>query len=261
MAYAEPNFIRTSFATPNDPRFTSLWALQQASDLDIDAPEAWDRDNREPQPDRRRRRLGRRSQPPWTSRRTCGRTRARRRTGSTTTRNGFTDDVRGWDFVNNDNLPMDDNGHGSHVAGIIGARGNNAARDHRRQLAGQADGAEGAERERRRDDRAVEHGLRLCLREGRAHRQPELRRLRPLGDGAERDRGLPEHPLRRGRGERRAGRDRRQRRPRRRRRLSVRDHRWPTSSASRRSRSRTPSARSRTSAPRRSTSPRPGRRS
>src|SRR6185369_5814767 len=39
--------------------------------------------------------------------------------------NGFIDDTRGWDFVNNDNNPMDDNGHGTHVAGTIAARGNN----------------------------------------------------------------------------------------------------------------------------------------
>lgn len=41
--------------------------------------------------------------------------------------NGFVDDLIGWDFVNNDNNPMDDHlfGHGTHVAGIIGAKGNN----------------------------------------------------------------------------------------------------------------------------------------
>ncbi len=40
--------------------------------------------------------------------------------------NGFVDDIYGYDFVNGI-APLDDNGHGTHVAGIIGAMGNNAA--------------------------------------------------------------------------------------------------------------------------------------
>lgn len=53
--------------------------------------------------------------------------------------NGFVDDIRGWDFVNvsnsyvclgedgadEDNDPMDFNGHGTHCSGIAAARGNN----------------------------------------------------------------------------------------------------------------------------------------
>ena len=39
--------------------------------------------------------------------------------------NGFIDDVNGWDFYDNDNTPNDGNGHGTHVAGTIGAVGNN----------------------------------------------------------------------------------------------------------------------------------------
>lgn len=38
---------------------------------------------------------------------------------------GVVDDVRGADFVENDGDPTDDAGHGSHVAGIIAAAGNN----------------------------------------------------------------------------------------------------------------------------------------
>ena len=40
-------------------------------------------------------------------------------------RNGWVDDVRGIDLANDDADPFDDSGHGTHVAGIIGAEGNN----------------------------------------------------------------------------------------------------------------------------------------
>ena len=51
--------------------------------------------------------------------------------------NGYIDDVRGWDFIgptnnlanllpDNDPMPSDASGHGTHVAGTIGAVGNNA---------------------------------------------------------------------------------------------------------------------------------------
>ncbi|NLO49761.1 MAG: S8 family serine peptidase [Bacteroidales bacterium] len=39
--------------------------------------------------------------------------------------NGYIDDVQGWDMANDDNLPKDDFGHGTNVAGIVGANGNN----------------------------------------------------------------------------------------------------------------------------------------
>ena len=38
--------------------------------------------------------------------------------------NGYIDDYYGWNFVGDNNDPMDDNGHGTHVAGIIAAENN-----------------------------------------------------------------------------------------------------------------------------------------
>lgn len=40
-------------------------------------------------------------------------------------RNGYVDDIYGYDFANNDSNPMDDDGHGTHTAGTVGARGGN----------------------------------------------------------------------------------------------------------------------------------------
>ena len=40
--------------------------------------------------------------------------------------NGYVDDIYGWDFINNDGEPDDDNSHGTHVAGISAAETDNA---------------------------------------------------------------------------------------------------------------------------------------
>ena len=47
--------------------------------------------------------------------------------GSDTDGNTYSDDLIGWDFVNNDNNPLDDNNHGTHVSGTIGGVGGNGA--------------------------------------------------------------------------------------------------------------------------------------
>lgn len=39
--------------------------------------------------------------------------------------NGFVDDVHGWNFVSNSNDLKDNHGHGTHIAGIVGAEGGN----------------------------------------------------------------------------------------------------------------------------------------
>jgi thermitase len=40
-------------------------------------------------------------------------------------KNGFVDDIHGWNFVTNSNKLDDNHGHGTHIAGIIGAEGHN----------------------------------------------------------------------------------------------------------------------------------------
>jgi subtilisin family serine protease len=126
VRYAEPDYLRRlAAAYPNDPSWSSLWGLHQASDCDIDAPEAWDVT------------VG-----------SADLVAAVLDTGMQYTHadlasnawvnpgeipgngldddgNGFTNDVYGWDFANDDSDPADDHSHGSHCAGTIGAVGSN----------------------------------------------------------------------------------------------------------------------------------------
>jgi len=124
---AEPDFVRQGLLIPNDPKYLdgTLWGLNQANDVDIDAPEAWDIRSA-----------------------ATGITVAVIDTGIRYTHqdlaanawvnpgetagdridndgNGYVDDVRGIDAYNRDGDPMDDEGHGTHCAGTIGATGNN----------------------------------------------------------------------------------------------------------------------------------------
>lgn len=132
IEYAEPNYIVSISSTfPNDPNFSKLWGLDNSgqtggtADADIDAAEAWDVQTGSDgvviavidtgvdynHPDL--------AVNIWNN---SGEIAAN---GIDDDGNGFVDDVRGWDFANNDNNPFDDNNHGTHVAGTIGAVGNN----------------------------------------------------------------------------------------------------------------------------------------
>src|SRR6266581_2407804 len=128
---AEPNYIVKAVATPDDPRYPEQWSLNNIGQTggtpgaDIDAPEAWDRVTGSSgivvavidtgvdytHPDL--------AANIWTN---PGEIPGN---GIDDDGNGYVDDVHGFDFCNNDNDPMDDHGHGTHVSGTIAAVGNN----------------------------------------------------------------------------------------------------------------------------------------
>jgi serine protease len=151
VRYAEPNYVVHADATiPNDPRFGELYGLNNTgqtiqgspgtADADIDAPEAWevttgssstvvavvDTGVDYTHPDL--------AANIWTNPgENCGSTDptivcSQRTDGIDNDGNGYVDDVHGYDFVNHDGDPMDDNTttyHGTHVSGTVGAVGNN----------------------------------------------------------------------------------------------------------------------------------------
>ncbi len=129
----EADALQQLQAVPNDPSYGRLWGLENVgqtggrADADIDAAAAWnlstgsrsvvvaviDTGVDTNHPDLRAN--------TW---RNPGEIAGN---GLDDDRNGFADDVYGYDFANNDANPMDDNSHGTHVAGTIGASGNNGA--------------------------------------------------------------------------------------------------------------------------------------
>jgi subtilisin family serine protease len=97
VLFAEPNFVARTALTPNDPFFT----LEKGA-LHAGIERAWDVTTGDPSI-----------------------IVAVLDTGVDLAHKELKDQlVSGWDFVNNTNTPSDDNGHGTSVAGIIAAKGN-----------------------------------------------------------------------------------------------------------------------------------------
>ncbi|MEB3342748.1 S8 family serine peptidase [Okeania sp.] len=128
--YIEPNYIITVDSTvPNDPSFSQLWGLHNTgqtggtSDADIDTPEAWDIQTGSENvlvgvidtgidythPDL--------VDNMWTNPGEIP------DNGVDDDNNGYVDDVYGYDFAYDDGDPLDIHSHGTHVAGTIGAKG------------------------------------------------------------------------------------------------------------------------------------------
>jgi len=126
VAFAEPNYLyRLTAAPPNDTRFGELWGMSQPTDVDIDAPEAWDTVTGDPNVRVGVIDSGVAYDHPDLAGNMWANPGEIAGNGLDDDLNGFIDDVNGWDFVQEDNAPLDYNGHGTHVAGTIGAVGNN----------------------------------------------------------------------------------------------------------------------------------------
>jgi subtilisin family serine protease len=138
VLYAEPNYIAEAAAVPNDSRFPEQWALHNTGqavnggpagtpDADIDAPEAWDavRDAGDvtvavvddgsfyDHPDLAANTWQNPGEVP--------------ENGLDDDANGFVDDHRGWDFVNDGPDPAATSQHGTNVGSVIAAHGDNDA--------------------------------------------------------------------------------------------------------------------------------------
>lgn len=135
ILYAEPNWRFQMNAVPNDPDYNRMWGMENVGQTvngtsgipgaDVSAVSAWDTSTGTlstlvgivdsgidyNHPDL--------AANIWTN---PGEIAGN---GIDDDGNGYVDDIHGYDFIDGDNDPMDGFGHGTHVAGTIGAVGNN----------------------------------------------------------------------------------------------------------------------------------------
>lgn len=134
IAEIEANLIFRVNRVPNDPQYSAQWSLKNRGEkkifehkgIDINVEPAWDLTT------------GSRNlvvaivdsginylHPDLRNNIWINSIEKNGRAGVDDDKNGFVDDIFGYDFANKKPNAMDDLGHGSHCAGIIGAKGNN----------------------------------------------------------------------------------------------------------------------------------------
>ena len=140
VEYAEPDWLLEEFSTPNDPFYNQLWGMNK-----INAPQAWDVQTGNSSVivgvidsgvdwthpdliDNIWQNMGEDADGDgsifeWNGSQWIF--DPGDENGIDDDGNGYVDDFVGWDFHENDNDPYDICGHGTHVAGTIGAKGNN----------------------------------------------------------------------------------------------------------------------------------------
>ena len=121
VEYAEPNYIAHVALIPDDTYYSAQWALAK-----IQAPAAWDATTGDSNVIIAVIDTGVDLDHPDLAAKMWSNPKEIPGNGLDDDGNGFIDDVRGWDFVSDDNVPQDDHGHGTHVAGIAAAETNNS---------------------------------------------------------------------------------------------------------------------------------------
>ena len=132
IQYAELNHTLSLCQVPNDPEYSLQWALNSAGlnsvtgEHDIDAPEAWDITTGDSDVivavvdsgvDY--------NHPDLAGNIWVNSVELNGKRGLDDDGNGCIDDIYGYDFGVGDSYPLDESGHGTHCAGIIGAKGDN----------------------------------------------------------------------------------------------------------------------------------------
>jgi len=121
IEYAEPNYISHVALIPDDRYYSTQWAL-----IKIQASPAWDITTGDSNIVIAIVDTGVDLDHPDLAAKIWSNPKEIAGNGLDDDGNGFIDDVRGWDFVNGDNVPQDDHSHGTHVAGIAAAETNNS---------------------------------------------------------------------------------------------------------------------------------------